>query len=147
MWAGRGSGRGLSLARRPGPFIAGVLRPTLSVRVLSPPGKGERGKTATMSGAGVPDFFYREAQRLGYVARSAFKVSPPRTPPGTAPWGSFYSSRKLPTLFSPPKVACQSLGPLEKGGAVVGIDLKVAYRDDKESYKVDEMDTLKVPPL
>lgn len=43
---------------------------------------GERGKTATMSGAGAPDFFYREAQRLGYVARSAFKVSPPRTPPG-----------------------------------------------------------------
>jgi len=28
-----------------------------------------------MSGAGVPDFFYREAQRLGYVARSAFKVN------------------------------------------------------------------------
>jgi hypothetical protein len=27
-----------------------------------------------MSGAGTPDFFYREAQRLGYVARSAFKV-------------------------------------------------------------------------
>ena len=29
-----------------------------------------------MSGAGAPDFFYREAQRLGYVARSAFKVRP-----------------------------------------------------------------------
>lgn len=28
-----------------------------------------------MSGGGAPDFFYREAQRLGYVARSAFKVS------------------------------------------------------------------------
>jgi 23S rRNA U2552 (ribose-2'-O)-methylase RlmE/FtsJ len=29
-----------------------------------------------MSGAGgTADFFYREAQRLGYVARSAFKVS------------------------------------------------------------------------
>lgn len=27
-----------------------------------------------MSGAGKPDFFYREAQRLGYVARSAFKL-------------------------------------------------------------------------
>lgn len=27
-----------------------------------------------MSGAGTPDFFYREAQRLGYAARSAFKV-------------------------------------------------------------------------
>lgn len=24
--------------------------------------------------SGTPDFFYREAQRLGYVARSAFKV-------------------------------------------------------------------------
>lgn len=31
-------------------------------------------KTGTMSGAGAPDFFCREAQRLGYVARSAFKV-------------------------------------------------------------------------
>ncbi|XP_058109604.1 uncharacterized protein LOC131252866 isoform X1 [Magnolia sinica] len=27
-----------------------------------------------MSGAGTPDFFYREAHRLGYVARSAFKL-------------------------------------------------------------------------
>lgn len=27
-----------------------------------------------MSGGGSPDFFYREALRLGYVARSAFKV-------------------------------------------------------------------------
>ncbi|KAL0007945.1 hypothetical protein SO802_009447 [Lithocarpus litseifolius] len=27
-----------------------------------------------MNGAGVPDFFCREAQRLGYVARSAFKM-------------------------------------------------------------------------
>ncbi|XP_058109607.1 uncharacterized protein LOC131252866 isoform X3 [Magnolia sinica] len=47
-----------------------------------------------MSGAGTPDFFYREAHRLGYVARSAFKV------------------------------ACQSLGPLKNGGIVVGVDLK-----------------------
>ncbi|KAK4579199.1 hypothetical protein RGQ29_029036 [Quercus rubra] len=33
-----------------------------------------------MNGAGAPDFFYREAQRLGYVARSAFKKVkvPPR---------------------------------------------------------------------
>ncbi|CAI9284530.1 unnamed protein product [Lactuca saligna] len=27
-----------------------------------------------MSGSGTVDFFYREAQRLGYVARSAFKL-------------------------------------------------------------------------
>ena len=33
-----------------------------------------RTKRKKMSGAGAPDFFYREAQRLGYVARSAFKV-------------------------------------------------------------------------
>lgn len=34
-----------------------------------------------MSGAGAPDFFYREAQRLGYVARSAFKVKLHTCPP------------------------------------------------------------------
>nr|GMD57597.1 putative ribosomal RNA methyltransferase mrm2, mitochondrial isoform X1 [Ipomoea batatas] len=55
-----------------------------------------------MGGAGTPDFFYREAQRLGYVARSAFKV------------------------------ACQSLGPLKNNGAVVGIDLKVCFRQNLE---------------
>ncbi|KAK1553539.1 hypothetical protein Q3G72_000183 [Acer saccharum] len=27
-----------------------------------------------MRGAGAPDFFHREAQRLGYLARSAFKL-------------------------------------------------------------------------
>jgi cytochrome bd-type quinol oxidase subunit 2 len=40
-----------------------------------------------MSGAGgTADFFYREAQRLGYVARSAFKVSSatPALLPGSA---------------------------------------------------------------
>lgn len=35
-----------------------------------------------MSGAtGTADFFYREALRLGYVARSAFKVSTASLPP------------------------------------------------------------------
>jgi hypothetical protein len=34
-----------------------------------------------MSGAtGTADFFYREALRLGYVARSAFKVGPSPAP-------------------------------------------------------------------
>ncbi|KAI5670652.1 hypothetical protein M9H77_11016 [Catharanthus roseus] len=76
-----------------------------------------------MSGAGTPDFFYREAQRLGYVARSAFKL---------------LQMQKQYTLISPGstvldlgcapgawlQVACQSLGPKNNGGAVVGIDIK-----------------------
>ncbi|KAJ6892149.1 hypothetical protein NC651_025368 [Populus alba x Populus x berolinensis] len=66
-----------------------------------------------MSGAGTPDFFYREAQRLGYVARSAFKV------------------------------ACQSLGPLKNGGAVVGIDHKVC---SSLALCISEQ-KVKVPPL
>lgn len=59
------------------------------LRVFGVKGKGKpkkKGLTAPergweMSGAGVPDFFYREAQRLGYVARSAFKVNLHSYPP------------------------------------------------------------------
>lgn len=47
--------------------------------------------------SGAPDFFYREAQRLGYVARSAFKVL---LPPSSAPlYISFFFSFSLP-LFT-----------------------------------------------
>jgi len=49
-----------------------TLKP--SKRVLGK--KTQRVKEIEMNGAGAPDFFYREAQRLGYVARSAFKVLP-----------------------------------------------------------------------
>jgi hypothetical protein len=57
-------------------------------RIVTRGGKGkERAKTlaipsspspsdeAAMAAGGTADFFYRESQRLGYVARSAFKVS------------------------------------------------------------------------
>jgi hypothetical protein len=51
-----------------------------------------------MSGAGAPDFFYREAQRLGYVARSAFKVLfRSFTPSFTT---SFYQSKSKSVSFS-----------------------------------------------
>ncbi|XP_021295668.1 uncharacterized protein LOC110425172 [Herrania umbratica] len=76
-----------------------------------------------MSGAGAPDFFYREAQRLGYVARSAFKLLQIQKQyklikPGSA----VLDLGCAPGAWL--QVACQSLGPLKNGGAVVGIDLK-----------------------
>ncbi|XVF23919.1 hypothetical protein REPUB_Repub13aG0081500 [Reevesia pubescens] len=76
-----------------------------------------------MSGAGAPDFFYREAQRLGYVARSAFKLLQIQKQYKLIKTGS-----SVLDLGCAPgawlQVACQSLGPLKNGGAVVGIDVK-----------------------
>ncbi|XP_022134056.1 uncharacterized protein LOC111006421 isoform X2 [Momordica charantia] len=73
-----------------------------------------------MSGAGTPDFFYREAQRLGYVARSAFKIQ--------KQFKLITSGSSVLDLGCAPgawlQVACQSLGPLKNGGSVLGIDLK-----------------------
>ncbi|KAI8571625.1 hypothetical protein RHMOL_Rhmol01G0134400 [Rhododendron molle] len=77
-----------------------------------------------MSGAGAPDFFCREAQRLGYVARSAFKLLQMQKQYKLIKLGS-----SILDLGCAPgawlQVACQSLGPLKTGGVVVGIDLKV----------------------
>ncbi|XP_027110970.1 uncharacterized protein [Coffea arabica] len=77
-----------------------------------------------MSGAaGSPDFFYREAQRLGYVARSAFKLlQMQKQYKLITPGSSVLDLGCAPGAWL--QVACQSLGPLQKGGAVVGIDLK-----------------------
>ncbi|KAI8032596.1 Ribosomal RNA large subunit methyltransferase E [Camellia lanceoleosa] len=76
-----------------------------------------------MSGAGAPDFFYREAQRLGYVARSAFKLLQMQKQ-----YKLIKSGSSILDLGCAPgawlQVACQSLGPLKNGGEVVGIDLK-----------------------
>ncbi|XP_010922295.1 uncharacterized protein [Elaeis guineensis] len=76
-----------------------------------------------MSGVGAPDFFYREAQRLGYVARSAFKLlQMQKQYKLITPGASILDLGCAPGAWL--QVACQTLGPLEKGGVVVGIDLK-----------------------
>ncbi|CAL5363658.1 unnamed protein product [Camellia sinensis] len=77
-----------------------------------------------MSGAGAPDFFYREAQRLGYVARSAFKqlLQMQKQYKLIKPGSSILDLGCAPGAWL--QVACQSLGPLRNGGVVVGIDLK-----------------------
>ncbi|KAG0473683.1 hypothetical protein HPP92_015540 [Vanilla planifolia] len=76
-----------------------------------------------MSGAGLQDFYCREAQRLGYVARSAFKLLQMQKQFKLIGAGdSVLDLGCAPGAWL--QVACQSLGPLEKGGAVVGVDLK-----------------------
>lgn len=76
-----------------------------------------------MSGAGVADFFYREAQRLGYLARSAFKLLQIQQQYKLIkPGSSVLDLGCAPGAWL--QVACQSLGPLKTGGVVVGIDLK-----------------------
>ncbi|KAL1173095.1 hypothetical protein V6Z11_A05G391100 [Gossypium hirsutum] len=76
-----------------------------------------------MSVGGAPDFFYREAQRLGYVARSAFKLLQIQNQYKLIkPGCSVLDLGCAPGAWL--QVACQSLGPLKNGGAVVGIDVK-----------------------
>jgi len=75
-----------------------------------------------MSG-GTADFFYREARRLKFVARSAFKlVEIQKKHRIIRPGGSVLDLGCAPGAFL--QVACQNLGPVEKGGVVVGIDIK-----------------------
>ncbi|KAL8210699.1 hypothetical protein R6Q57_005136 [Mikania cordata] len=69
------------------------------------------------------DFFYREAQRLGYVARSAFKLLQIQKQYSLiTPGSSVLDLGCAPGAWL--QVACQSLGPSKSGGVVVGIDLK-----------------------
>lgn len=76
-----------------------------------------------MSGAGTPDFFYREAQRLGYVARSAFKLlQMQKQYKLISPGSAVLDLGCAPGAWL--QVACQSLGAIKNGGSVVGIDIK-----------------------
>ncbi|KAM0860022.1 hypothetical protein ACQ4PT_046807 [Festuca glaucescens] len=77
-----------------------------------------------MSGAtGTADFFYREALRLGYVARSAFKlIQLQKQHKIITPGAAVLDLGCAPGAWL--QVACQNLGPLEKGGVVVGVDVK-----------------------
>jgi 23S rRNA U2552 (ribose-2'-O)-methylase RlmE/FtsJ len=78
-----------------------------------------------MSGAGSADFFHREAQRLGYVARSAFKLLQIQQRCNfrlIAPGASVLDLGCAPGAWL--QVACQHLGPFDRGGSVVGVDVK-----------------------
>ncbi|XP_058744816.1 uncharacterized protein LOC131617567 [Vicia villosa] len=76
-----------------------------------------------MVGSGAPDFFYKEAQRLGYVARSAFKLAQiQRQHKLIKPGSSVLDLGCAPGSWL--QVACQSLGPFHNGGSVLGIDHK-----------------------
>lgn len=92
------------------------------LRIRNPPAPGVK-NMRQMSGAGSPDFFYREAQRLGYLARSAFKLLQMQNKYKLiTPGSSVLDLGCAPGAWL--QVACQSLGPLKNGGTVVGIDLK-----------------------
>jgi len=77
-----------------------------------------------MSAAGgTADFFYRESQRLGYVARSALKlIQMQKQHRLITPGAAVLDLGCAPGAWL--QVACQNLGPLEKGGVVVGVDVK-----------------------
>ncbi|KAI5084382.1 hypothetical protein GOP47_0000551 [Adiantum capillus-veneris] len=73
--------------------------------------------------AGAPDFFCREAQRLRYAARSAFKLLQiQKQHQLIKPGASVLDLGCAPGAWM--QVACQNLGPLEKGGLVLGVDVK-----------------------
>ncbi|KAL6123693.1 hypothetical protein ACLB2K_076212 [Fragaria x ananassa] len=97
-----------------------------------------------MSGVGKPDFFYREAQRLGYVARSAFKLLQiQKQYKLITPGSSVLDLGCAPGAWL--QVACQSLGPIKNGGLVVGIDLKI-HKWICENVKCAEQ-KVKVPAM
>ncbi|XP_027329753.1 uncharacterized protein LOC113846084 [Abrus precatorius] len=76
-----------------------------------------------MGVSGAPDFFYKEAQRLGYVARSAFKLLQIQKQHKLInPGSSVLDLGCAPGAWL--QVACQSLGPIHSGGSVLGIDVK-----------------------
>ncbi|CAM6120434.1 unnamed protein product [Calypogeia fissa] len=99
--------------------------------------------------AGAPDFFFREAKRLNYVARSAFKLLEIQKKHGIIRQGA-----AVLDLGCAPgawlQVACQNLGPIERGGAVIGVDLKKVkvpthYCDNRVQTLCS--DVLKICPL
>ncbi|KAJ7519186.1 hypothetical protein O6H91_10G101900 [Diphasiastrum complanatum] len=73
--------------------------------------------------AGAPDFFYKEAQRLRYVARSAFKLLEMQKKYGIIkPGASVLDLGCAPGAWL--QVACQNLGSYKQGGAIIGVDVK-----------------------
>lgn len=101
-----------------------------------------------MNGAGAPDFFFREAKRLNFVARSAFKLLEIQKKYGIITRGaSVLDLGCAPGAWL--QVACQCLGPLARGGAVVGVDIKkvkVPPHHCDERVRTLSADVLKTSP-
>ncbi|XP_051116484.1 uncharacterized protein LOC127241469 isoform X2 [Andrographis paniculata] len=97
--------------------------------------------------SGTPDFYYREAQRLGYVARSAFKLLQMQKQYNIiTPGASVLDLGCAPGAWL--QVACQSLGPLGKGGIVLGVDVKKVKVPSKHCdarVKTISADVMKLP--
>lgn len=71
----------------------------------------------------IHDHFFREARRLGYVARSAFKLKEILQKRLLIKPGQYVLDLGCaPGAWL--QVACQALGPITAGGLVLGIDLK-----------------------
>ncbi|KAL5057216.1 hypothetical protein RYX36_028820, partial [Vicia faba] len=74
-------------------------------------------------GIRAPNLFYKEAQRLSYVARSTFKSAQiQRQHKLIKPGSSIFDLGCAPDSWL--QVAFQSLGPFNNSGSVIGIDHK-----------------------
>ncbi len=78
----------------------------------------------------IHDHYFKEAKRLGYAARSAFKlkeIQDKRKP--------IEKGHRVLDLGCAPgawlQIALQNLGPLKSGGLVVGVDLQPVKRQNK----------------
>ncbi|XP_047162684.1 ribosomal RNA large subunit methyltransferase E-like [Vigna umbellata] len=76
-----------------------------------------------MGVGGTADFFYKEAQRLSYVAPSAFKLLQIQVCTPDLDRGATVLDLGC-VLGRWLKVACQSLGPFHGRGSVLGVDTK-----------------------
>ncbi|KAI3429712.1 hypothetical protein D9Q98_005797 [Chlorella vulgaris] len=88
------------------------------------------GARITRTGRVLEDTFFKQAKAKGYVARSAYKLQEIQQkhkliPPG----GQILDLGCHPGAWL--QVACESLGPLKKGGRVIGVDIQETSRPGK----------------
>lgn len=75
----------------------------------------------------IQDHYFREAKRLGYVARSAFKLKEILEKKRLINPGDYVLDLGCaPGAWL--QIACQHVGPASKGGLVLGLDLKPVRR-------------------
>ncbi len=94
----------------------------------------------------VQDHYFREARRLGYVARSAFKLKEILEKKKLIKSGDYVLDLGCaPGAWL--QVVCQHIGPAAKGGLVLGFDLKPVRRPLKfcdEAVVTREGDVFKI---